>query len=92
MAELAFVDCEVPVENVLGKEGAGTAIFTASTEWERICILASHLGVMQRLLETCVKYAGERKQVRPGYRQIRSGCEQGSGNGHPPGNGPIRAV
>jgi alkylation response protein AidB-like acyl-CoA dehydrogenase len=62
MAELAFVDCEVPVGNVLGKEGAGTAIFTASMEWERICILASHLGTMQRLLETCVKYARERKQ------------------------------
>jgi alkylation response protein AidB-like acyl-CoA dehydrogenase len=62
MAELAFVDCEVPAENVLGKEGAGTGIFTASMEWERICILASHLGAMQRLLETCVKYARERKQ------------------------------
>ena len=62
MAELAFVDCEVPVENLLGKEGAGTAIFTASMEWERICILASHLGAMQRLLETCVQYARERKQ------------------------------
>jgi alkylation response protein AidB-like acyl-CoA dehydrogenase len=62
MAELALVDCEVPAENVLGKEGAGTAIFTASMEWERVCILASHLGAMQRLLETCVKYARERKQ------------------------------
>ena len=31
-------------------------------EWERICILASHLGVMQRLLETSVCYAKERKQ------------------------------
>lgn len=62
MAELALVDCAVPAENVLGKEGAGTAIFTASMEWERICILASHLGAMQRLLETCVKYAGQRKQ------------------------------
>lgn len=55
MAELAFVDCEVPAENVLGKPGAGTAIFTASMEWERICILASHLGAMQRLLEGCVR-------------------------------------
>ena len=61
-AELAFVDCEVPVENLLGKEGAGQAIFTASMEWERICILASHLGVMQRLLETSASYATDRKQ------------------------------
>ena len=62
MAELSFVDCEVPAENQLGKDGAGPAIFTASTEWERICILASHLGVMQRLLETSVAYAKERRQ------------------------------
>ncbi len=62
MAELSFVDCEVPAENQLGKDGAGPAIFTASMEWERICILASHLGVMQRLLETSVSYARERKQ------------------------------
>jgi alkylation response protein AidB-like acyl-CoA dehydrogenase len=62
MAELSFVDCEVPAENQLGKDGAGPAIFTASMEWERICILASHLGVMQRLLETSVCYARERKQ------------------------------
>lgn len=62
MAELSFVDCEVPAENQLGKDGAAPAIFTASMEWERICILASHLGVMQRLLETSVAYAKERKQ------------------------------
>ncbi len=62
MAELALVDCEVPVENVLGKEGSGVSIFTTSMEWERIAILAGHLGAMQRLLEICVKYATERKQ------------------------------
>jgi alkylation response protein AidB-like acyl-CoA dehydrogenase len=62
MAELSFVDCEVPVQNLLGKEGGGQAIFTASMEWERICILASELGMMQRLLETSVKYAKERRQ------------------------------
>jgi alkylation response protein AidB-like acyl-CoA dehydrogenase len=50
MSELAMVDCEVPVENVLGGEGRGQAIFTSSMEWERTCILASHLGMMQRLL------------------------------------------
>jgi len=39
------VDCEVPAaENILGKEGSGQAIFTHSMEWERTCILASHLG------------------------------------------------
>lgn len=62
MSEVALVDCEVPAENILGKEGSGQAIFTHSMEWERTCILASHLGMMQRLQETCVKYARERRQ------------------------------
>jgi alkylation response protein AidB-like acyl-CoA dehydrogenase len=62
MAELALQDCEIPVGNLLGKEFGGQAVFTASMEWERICILASHLGAMQRILETCIKYARERKQ------------------------------
>lgn len=62
MAELVFEDCEVPAANVLGREGLGQAIFTASMEWERICILASHLGTMRRLLETSIEYAGDRQQ------------------------------
>jgi alkylation response protein AidB-like acyl-CoA dehydrogenase len=62
MAEVALVDCEIPVENLLGKEYGGQAIFTTSMEWERTCILASHLGMMQRLLERSVKYARERNQ------------------------------
>jgi alkylation response protein AidB-like acyl-CoA dehydrogenase len=62
MAEVALVDCEIPVENLLGKEGGGQAIFTTSMEWERTCILASHLGMMQRLLEQSVKYARDRNQ------------------------------
>ncbi len=62
MAEISLQDCEIPVSNLLGKEFGGQAVFTSSMEWERICILASHLGAMQRIMETCVKYAKERKQ------------------------------
>jgi alkylation response protein AidB-like acyl-CoA dehydrogenase len=62
MAELALEDCEIPVENLLGKEGGGQTVFTVSMEWERICIMAAKLGAMQRLLETCVKYGRERQQ------------------------------
>ena len=62
MAEIALQDCEIPVENLLGKEFGGQAVFTSSMEWERICILASHLGAMQRIMETCIKYGRERKQ------------------------------
>jgi alkylation response protein AidB-like acyl-CoA dehydrogenase len=62
MAELVFEDCEVPVENRLGREGRGAAIFDDSMEWERSCILAPFVGTLQRQLETCVRYAKERRQ------------------------------
>lgn len=62
MAELRFENCEVPVANRLGKEGAGSSLFTHAMTWERGCILASAVGSMQRLLEACILYARKRKQ------------------------------
>jgi alkylation response protein AidB-like acyl-CoA dehydrogenase len=62
MAELIFEDCEVPAENRLGREGRGAAIFDDSMEWERSCILAPFVGTLQRQLETCVRYAKDRRQ------------------------------
>ena len=61
-AELILNDCKVPVENRLGREGNGAAIFDDAIEWERSCILASIIGAMERQLKECVKYARERKQ------------------------------
>lgn len=62
MGEVFFEDCEVPEENLLGKEGAGSWMFTRSMTWERRSVLAAHVGTMQRLLETCIRYANQRKQ------------------------------
>ncbi len=38
------------------------AVFNASMNWERSCILASAVGTMQRQLDRCVAYARERQQ------------------------------
>jgi len=62
MAELFFEDCEVPVENRLGREGNGKNLFTHSMTWERSCILASAVGAMERLLDMSLRYAKDRKQ------------------------------
>ena len=61
-AEVVLDDCEVPVTALMGKEGNGGTIFKHSMGWERSCILASHVGAMQRQLETCVEYAKTRHQ------------------------------
>lgn len=60
--EVILEDCEVPLENRLGREGAGSAIFNSEMEWERSCLFACHLGAMERQLEACIKYVKERKQ------------------------------
>jgi alkylation response protein AidB-like acyl-CoA dehydrogenase len=62
MGEVIFENCRVSTEHLLGREGQGFAIFSSAMEWERACIFASHLGSMQRLMETTITYAKSRKQ------------------------------
>jgi alkylation response protein AidB-like acyl-CoA dehydrogenase len=62
MAELFLVDCAVPSENMLGREGQGAAIFNHSMGWERSCILGSTVGAMERQLDSCLGYVKTRHQ------------------------------
>ena len=62
MAELVLTDCYLPEANRLGAEGIGAHIFNSAMEWERSCILATHVGAMQRQVEESVRYARERRQ------------------------------
>lgn len=62
VGELVLQDCFIPEQNRLGPEGAGVSIFNNSMEWERSCILANHVGAMERQLEMSVRYARERRQ------------------------------
>jgi alkylation response protein AidB-like acyl-CoA dehydrogenase len=62
IGELVFTDLYVAADAVLATVGAGSALFTASMDWERICLFASHVGAMERLLETSIAYARTRTQ------------------------------
>jgi alkylation response protein AidB-like acyl-CoA dehydrogenase len=62
MGELILQDCFLPTECRLGPEGIGSSLFNDSMEWERSCILGSHVGAMERQLQLCIRYARERKQ------------------------------
>jgi hypothetical protein len=72
MAELILEDCRVPVGNRLGREGNGAAIFDEAVEWERSCILASLVGGMERQLETCIRYARDRRQFNQPIGKFQS--------------------
>jgi len=57
-----FEDCFVPNDYLLGEPGAGAAIFQHSMGWERACLFAGYVGLMDRLIERAVEHAGRRRQ------------------------------
>jgi acyl-CoA dehydrogenase len=72
--ELAFQDVFVPEENLLGEENKGFYLIMANFQWERLLMSLGAVGAMQRLLETTIAYAKERKSFgRPltGHQTIR---------------------
>ena len=60
--EIIFKDCQVPVANLLGKEGEGFKIAMQTLDGGRIGIAAQALGIAQGALEAAINYSKERKQ------------------------------
>jgi alkylation response protein AidB-like acyl-CoA dehydrogenase len=63
-AELIFTDCEVPAENLLGREGEGFKIAMMTLDRTRIGIGAQALGIAQGALDLAVDYAKQRVQFK----------------------------
>ncbi len=61
-AELIFTDCEVPVENILGREGDGFKIAMGTLDRTRPGIGAQAVGIAQGALELAVEYSKQRVQ------------------------------
>jgi butyryl-CoA dehydrogenase len=59
-AAISFENCEIPAENLLGKEGEGYKIALSNLEGGRIGIAAQAIGMARAALEAAVRYAGER--------------------------------
>jgi isovaleryl-CoA dehydrogenase len=60
--ELVFQDCEVPAENILGREGEGVRVLMSGLDYERAVLAAGPLGIMQAAIDTVLPYVHERKQ------------------------------
>jgi L-prolyl-PCP dehydrogenase len=60
--ELRLEDCPVDERDRVGPEGGGTAVFRSSMDWERACLFAQYLGVMERQLGDVVAFAKRRRQ------------------------------
>ena len=62
MSSVYLTQCRVPERFRLGPEGHGGLIFQASMGWERACLFAAWVGLMERQLEKSIAYAKERRQ------------------------------
>ncbi|MGQ0751533.1 MAG: acyl-CoA dehydrogenase family protein [Betaproteobacteria bacterium] len=61
-APLAFNDCEVPVENLLGAEGLGYVQALKTLTAGRVTVSARCVGMMDHLIARCVEYMKLRTQ------------------------------
>jgi len=61
-ARVEFSGCRVPARYRLGREGQGSAIFQGSMGWERACLPAIYLGVLDGQLRRCAAHARQRRQ------------------------------
>ena len=60
--ELVFVNCKVPVENVLGDVDKGVRVLMSGLDYERTLLAAGPVGIMQACLDVVLPYIHERKQ------------------------------
>ena len=60
--ELVFADCEVPEENVLGRECGGVSILMSGLDFERAVLAAGPLGIMQSCMDVVLPYVHDRRQ------------------------------
>ncbi len=60
--ELVFQDCEVPAENILGKEGGGAKVLMSGLDFERTILAGGPVGIMQACMDIVVPYIHDRKQ------------------------------
>jgi len=61
-SELFFEDCEIPEENLLGKEGNGFFMALQTLEWDRSALLSPFVGALRFGVEECMRYAKARAQ------------------------------
>lgn len=62
VSSLSLENVYVPQSAVLGTVGASANVFATAMDWERILLVAAHVGAMQRLLETSIAHARKRFQ------------------------------
>ena len=61
-SEVVFKECRIPMENLLGQEGAGLVMAMTGFDHGRIGIAAQAIGILQAALDESIRYAKKRVQ------------------------------
>jgi len=69
-AELVFIDCIVPAENLVGSVGESIIHMMRNLELERLTLAAMSLGIARRSLHEMNKYASERSAFKTQIRNF----------------------
>ncbi len=62
IGEIAFIDCRVPVEDMIGNEGDGFRLAMETLDTFRASVGAAACGMARRALDEALRYASVRKQ------------------------------
>jgi acyl-CoA dehydrogenase len=60
-AELAFDECRIPADNLLGQEGGGFMMLMQKLQQERLCVAIMSQANVEQVLEDAIAYTKERK-------------------------------
>jgi alkylation response protein AidB-like acyl-CoA dehydrogenase len=63
VAQINFQQCEIPRENLIGREGFGfVSVILTALDLGRYSVAWGSVGIAQACLDACVLYAGHRRQ------------------------------
>lgn len=62
ISDIVMDGVHAPADAIIGGVGGGGRVFVHSMDWERTCLFASHVGAMERLLESAISQARTRRQ------------------------------
>jgi alkylation response protein AidB-like acyl-CoA dehydrogenase len=69
-SHLRFNNCEVPIENLIGKENEGVEIMLYGLNAERVFVGSQYLGISRSAFEIATKYSALRKQFKKELRRF----------------------